>query len=138
MPRRSPPRGIGTGRRLVLGEVELVGRDAELAVLARAVADVGGGGPVVAVVGEAGIGKTELLGALAEDARAAGLLVLAGRCAEHEREVPFALAVDVFDAAAAALSPGRLEALGGALAGVLPAAGGDALPDAEGPAERLR
>ena len=46
-------------------------------------------GGTVLVAGEAGIGKTALLGATAERAAAAGMLVLPGRAAEHERDVPF-------------------------------------------------
>ena len=52
---------------------------------------------MLVVVGEPGIGKTALLEAAAERAGAAGLLTLAGRAAEHEREVPFALAVAALD-----------------------------------------
>lgn len=77
MSRRCPSVGKRGGRRGVLGGVELVGRDVELAALRRAFEDVrGGGGRVVGVLGEAGIGKTELVGALAGYARDAGLLVL--------------------------------------------------------------
>jgi DNA-binding CsgD family transcriptional regulator len=103
--------------------VELVGRDAELAVLARAMADVRGGRTrVVGAIGEAGIGKTELLAALAEDARDGGLLVLEGRCAEHEREVPFGVVIDALDEHVATLAPRRVETVGPDLAAVLPAA----------------
>ena len=55
----------------------------------------GGGSRVLAVLGEAGIGKSALLAAIA--ARAAPLLVAAGRAAEHERDLPFALALDALD-----------------------------------------
>jgi DNA-binding CsgD family transcriptional regulator len=71
--------------------VDLVGRDSELAAITRAVED---GCGVVGVVGEAGIGKTRLLAAFAEQARATGLRVLEGRGAEHERDVPFGLVAD--------------------------------------------
>ena len=70
VPPVSSPAGIQRSR-TVLGGVELVGRDAELAVVARALADVRGGtGRVLGVVGEAGIGKTALLAALGRATRA--------------------------------------------------------------------
>jgi len=70
-------------------ENSLVGRLPELAVL-RAALDRRADGPaVVAIRGEPGIGKTRLLGELAADAGRRGCLVLAGRAAEFEREVPF-------------------------------------------------
>ncbi|MDA0174211.1 AAA family ATPase, partial [Solirubrobacter taibaiensis] len=75
--------------------MELIGRARELELLERALADVRAGGTRgVALVGEAGIGKSALLDALIE--RADGLRVLRGRATEHEREVPFALAADAF------------------------------------------
>ena len=80
--------------------MDLVGREAELAAVTRAVEDARG---VLGVVGEAGIGKTGVLSVLAGRARAAGTRVLDARGAEHERDVPFGL---VTDALGAALSPG--------------------------------
>ena len=81
---------------------------------------------VLVVVGEPGIGKTALLEAAAARAGAAGLLTLEGRAAEHEREVPFALAVAALDDHVATLHPTPLETLGPALGAVLPAAAGGA------------
>jgi DNA-binding CsgD family transcriptional regulator len=73
--------------------MELVGRDAELATVTRAVDDAGRGtGRVLGILGEAGIGKSALLEAVAERARGAGMLVISGRGVEHERDVPFGLA----------------------------------------------
>src|SRR4051812_24586074 len=73
--------------------MELVGRDVELATVTRAVDDARrGAGRVLGVLGEAGIGKSALLDAAAERAREAGMLVIAGRGVEHERDVPFSLA----------------------------------------------
>ncbi|WP_433502194.1 AAA family ATPase [Pseudonocardia halophobica] len=58
----------------------LVGRAAELAEVRRLVAaTAAGGGGSVAVVGEAGIGKTRLLDEIASAAATAGLTVLTGR-----------------------------------------------------------
>jgi nucleoside-triphosphatase THEP1 len=44
---------------------------------------------VLGVLGEAGIGKSAVLGAIAEHARRRGLLVLEGRGADDHRDVPF-------------------------------------------------
>src|SRR5687768_10404097 len=100
--------------------MRLIGRARELEWLDEAVGEVRAGGTrAVAVVGEAGIGKSALLEHVAM--HAAPLRVLSGRAAEHEREVPFALAVDAFDEAVAALAPGRAAAFAEDLAGVLPA-----------------
>ena len=52
---------------------------------------------VVEIVGEPGIGKTTMLEALAADAAGAGCLVLHGRAAEFERDVPFGVIVDAID-----------------------------------------
>src|SRR4051794_38125635 len=87
--------------------MDLVGRDAELAAIGRALRAVrGGASRVLAVVGEPGIGKSALLAAIA--ARADGLLVASGRAAEHERDLPFALALEVFDRHLRAIDPARL------------------------------
>ena len=120
------------------GEVQLVGRDSQLEALDRAIGDVRGGVPRVLVVsGEPGIGKTALLEAAAGRARAAGLLALEGRAAEHEREVPFALAVAALDDHVATLHPTRLESVGPELGAVLPAAG-NGVADGVTAAERFR
>ena len=106
----------------------LVGRRDELAALARALRDVErGGARAVWLRGEPGIGKSRLLGALATQARESGALVLEGRAAELERELPFALLVDALEPLVRAegsqglrgLEPGQLREL----AGVLPAVG---------------
>ena len=70
----------------------LVGRDAELRVLERALEVVEGGGSfAVGIVGEPGIGKSRLLGELGGRAAERGHAVVAGRASELERDVPFAL-----------------------------------------------
>ena len=57
--------------------MELLGREKELAAAAAAIAAVGEGAPrALAVMGEAGIGKSALLLAVQERAGGAGLLVL--------------------------------------------------------------
>ena len=54
----------------------LVGRDAFLALIEQRLADAAAGsGQLLFVAGEAGIGKTRLLGAIARQARASGFAV---------------------------------------------------------------
>src|SRR4051812_18643453 len=103
--------------------MELAGRDRELEHAASALEDVRAcRSRVLGVIGEPGIGKTALLAAIAERAAQRRMLVLDGRGVEHEREVPFGLAVDVLDHHVAALDRSRIEALGPDLGAVLPAA----------------
>lgn len=122
----------------------LIGRDAELESIGSAVAAVRDGGTrVVILTGEAGIGKSALLATLRERAGDAELLVLEGRAAEHERDVPFGLAIDALDDHVAGLHPRRLESLGedrvADLAAVLPAVArrADAGTARVGPGERF-
>ena len=68
-------------------EPPLVGRDAERQCLEEAVAT--GRRGVVAIVGEAGIGKTRLARELARLAAGAGARVIVGRCHDAERILPF-------------------------------------------------
>jgi DNA-binding CsgD family transcriptional regulator len=118
---------------------EPVGRETELEQLQGAVAAVAGGSArAVALVGEAGIGKSTLLASLARRAEAAGLAVLGASGSEVMGEVPFGLVAEALDERAGALHARRLESLGveAELAAVLPSLGGGA---AEGtPAERFR
>lgn len=70
----------------------LLGRDAELVKLdALGAAARGGRGRAVAVLGEAGGGKTRMLGELAERWRDAGGRVLRGGCREIQARVPLHL-----------------------------------------------
>jgi ATP/maltotriose-dependent transcriptional regulator MalT len=72
----------------------LVGRARELAELDEALDQVAGGQPwFLQIVGEAGIGKSRLLVELADRAEARGCLVLDGRAAEFEQDIPFGLIV---------------------------------------------
>jgi len=122
----------------------LLGRDAELAELAAAIAAARSDPAAVALTGEPGIGKTALLEELGRRAGTAGFTVLAGRAAEHERDVPFGVVVDALDDHVARMAPERLAALGPArlaeLGAVLPAAADHAAgaPPAGGAAERFR
>jgi DNA-binding SARP family transcriptional activator/class 3 adenylate cyclase len=71
----------------------LVGRDAELAQMVAALPGREPWAPVpvrlLLVAAEAGMGKTRLLAELAERAREAGLLTLAGGCYEQEGKLPY-------------------------------------------------
>jgi DNA-binding winged helix-turn-helix (wHTH) protein/tetratricopeptide (TPR) repeat protein len=76
-------------------EVPLIGRQAELARLRRAMEDARGGqARLVLVTGEAGTGKTRLLEELAVEARRSHGLVLLGRCHESEQILPYRPWVD--------------------------------------------
>ena len=122
------------------GPRALVGRERELAAAGAAIADVASGeSRVLAILGETGIGKSALLDALHERAAAAGLLVLDGRAAEHERDVPFGLVVDALDDHVATLHPRRIESVGADLAAALPsAASAGPAPAAPSARERFR
>jgi DNA-binding CsgD family transcriptional regulator len=77
----------------------MVGRDAEVDALDAVIAGVvGGAGRALLLSGEAGIGKSRLLGVARERFRqAAGprALTLVGRCDEHDRMQPYAPLVDL-------------------------------------------
>src|SRR5262252_2646969 len=73
----------------------LVGRAGELAELDRGLERLAAGKPwFVQIVGEPGIGKSRLLLELVRRARARDYLVLAGRAAEFEQDLPFAVLRD--------------------------------------------
>src|ERR671915_1000373 len=121
--------------------MQLLGREKELASVTRAVGEARAGEPrALGLFGEAGIGKSALLGAARASALGAGMLVLEGRAAEHERSVPFGLVVDALDDHVATLHPRRVESVGPDLAAVLPSAATAAAPaaPAAGAAERFR
>src|ERR1700712_236187 len=72
------------------GQGWIVGRQAELMLLAGAVADIGHRGAAFVVVGEPGVGVTTLLRAAAEQATTANCTVLACAGSEAEAVLPFA------------------------------------------------
>lgn len=75
--------------------MELVGREKELDELIGAVAEEGP--TLLAISGEPGIGKSRLLAELAARDSADHALVLSGRAAEFEVDLPFAVWVDALD-----------------------------------------
>src|SRR3954454_8776580 len=88
------------------GTLGLLEREAEMAQL-RAVLDAvrAGMGRLVAVQGEAGIGKTALLGATARLAVRNGVSVLRARGSELERDAPFGVALQLFERHVGTLPP---------------------------------
>jgi DNA-binding CsgD family transcriptional regulator/tetratricopeptide (TPR) repeat protein len=94
-------------------KTDLVGRDAEVAVLDERLARLAAGDVcLLGVSGDPGIGKTRMLAELRSRADAAGHLVLAGTAAEFERDLPFSALVDALDAYLATLDESRLGKLG--------------------------
>ena len=68
----------------------LIGRDAELRALTQLIDRAAGEGQCLVMLGDPGIGKTALLGAAREVARAAGFRVLTAAGVQSEAELPFA------------------------------------------------
>jgi predicted ATPase len=97
----------------------LVGRDAEVAQLRAALERAAAGQPAVVVVaGEAGVGKTRLVGELLRDADGLGAVALAGGCLDvGEGVLAYAPIVEALRPLAGALDSEELErVLGGARA----------------------
>lgn len=77
---------------------KLLGRKTELSEASGVLADAArGAARAIAVVGEAGIGKTRFLTELGELAAAAGFAVLEGCANELENTIPFGLVADALD-----------------------------------------
>ena len=92
--------------------VELLERDFELEALADAVRRAAGGaGGTVLIEGSAGVGKTRLLQAGAEQAVESSSAVLLARGGELERSFPFGVARQLFAAPVRALDAGRRASL---------------------------
>lgn len=118
----------------------LLERERELAELDAMVAEARDGrGRLAVIEAAAGLGKTRLVQATRAQSRDAGMLALAARATELERDFPFALARQLFEphlatldgAARAALFEGAAGAARGALGlnGEAPAASGRGAPD---------
>ena len=96
----------------------LVGRDAELALAAAEVGRLGEGrrASVLAIEGEAGIGKTRLVQSIVDDARSRGMAVFCGRAHPFERTRPFGVVAAALGLSARSPDP-RSAAIGALLAG---------------------
>lgn len=91
----------------------LIGRDEELADAVGLLDGVRAGrGRVVAILGQAGIGKTRLTQELATRATAAGMRILQGRCFESQQLFPFAPWLEMFRAAGVPEDRALLQELG--------------------------
>jgi DNA-binding SARP family transcriptional activator len=116
----------------------LVGREAELGALRAAWQATSAAGRVVAIAGQAGIGKTRLITEFRTEAAQAPQagVVLAARCYDGETALPFVLAADLLRTALAVRPdlPEVLPAQTAAMAGRLVPALAAAHPDSVAPA----
>jgi DNA-binding SARP family transcriptional activator/tetratricopeptide (TPR) repeat protein len=114
----------------------LVGRAGELGALRAAWQATGATGRVVAVVGQAGSGKSRLITEFRAEVARAGGTVLAVRCHDGETALPFVLASDLLRTALAVRPelPRALAAPAAAMAGRLVPALAAAHPDTAAPA----
>jgi DNA-binding SARP family transcriptional activator/predicted ATPase len=124
-------------------ELPLIGRETEIHRLGEALSWAWEGhGQVVALIGEAGVGKSRLLAEVAAEAVARGGRVLVGRCYEAEQILPFASWVDAFRAGHVDAQMGVLESLNPLwrteLARLLPELGVPGHGPAQGPVDYRR
>jgi ATP/maltotriose-dependent transcriptional regulator MalT len=90
----------------------LVGRARELVEIEGALDQLATGQPwLVQILGEPGIGKSRLLAELCRRGEDRGYLVLDGRAAEFERDIPFGLIIDALNDYLASLEPTILRTL---------------------------
>ena len=129
LPASDPPLASATGPLTW----PLVGRTAELSALRAAWQATGPQGRVVAVVGQAGTGKTRLIAELRDEAGGAGGTVVAARCHDGETGLPFVLAADLLRTALAIRPdlPSTLPAQTAAMAGRLVPALAASQPDSD-------
>src|SRR5262245_37271246 len=84
----------------------VVGRTRELAEIERALDEVASGASwALELRGEAGIGKSHLLAEACRRAESRGFLVLDGRAAEFEQDMPFGVIVDALNDYVGSLGP---------------------------------
>src|SRR5215510_16149917 len=109
---------VGVVQTLVVGAADgLVGRQAEFALVAAAVRELGEGrASPLAIEGEAGIGKTRLVQSLVDEARARGVTTFCGDAHPFERTRPFGVLAAALDLNRRS-SDSRRAAIGGLLAG---------------------
>jgi DNA-binding CsgD family transcriptional regulator len=124
---------------------ELVGRKRELAEIAQALDRAASGTQwALELVGEPGIGKSRLLAEACTEAEERDFLVLRGRAAEFEQDIPFAVLIDALNDHVESLGPAAFRGLDddvlGELASILPALSGVASQPAApgGAAQRYR
>jgi DNA-binding SARP family transcriptional activator len=142
--RPHPEPGERQGAEMPIRATPLIGRRVELDLVAAALVDARAGrGRVIAILGEAGIGKTRLTEEIAARAGEDGFGVLAGRCYESQQLFPFAPWVELFRAAGIPADAELLDGLEPAwrteIARILPElAAGEEEPGDEGLALELR
>ncbi|MEA2510529.1 MAG: hypothetical protein QOJ59_16, partial [Thermomicrobiales bacterium] len=93
-----PDRAVGQYGTPARRPVHIVGRTRERVFLREELAAVGGGGRLVLIGGEAGIGKTTLARDLTRAAEGLGARVLAGSCYDLTNPPPSGPWLDLFDA----------------------------------------
>jgi DNA-binding CsgD family transcriptional regulator len=99
--------------------VDLLERDDELEQLAaRVEAAVEGQGSIVALEGEAGIGKSALLAYVVQRAARAGMRVLSARAGELEQDFGYGVVRQLFDGPLVAMAPAQRAAVLGGAAGL--------------------
>jgi tetratricopeptide (TPR) repeat protein len=124
----SPNRGgsLRENRSVAASPSPIVGRSAEREAIAAALADLRAGRRATVVIeGEPGIGKSRLLAHLSDEAASDGVMVLTGRAAEFETDLPYAIWTEALDGHLTEAGERRLSRLGladpGALSSLLPA-----------------
>jgi ABC-type oligopeptide transport system substrate-binding subunit/DNA-binding SARP family transcriptional activator len=96
----------------VITPIRLVGRERGLAFLRQCWQEAQAGqGGLALISGEAGVGKTRLVEALADHLRWQGVRVLWGRCYEFERLLPYQPIAEGLRAALGTLTPDELASL---------------------------
>ena len=122
----------------------LIGRTRELTELDRALDQISPETTwALEICGEAGIGKSRLMAEACRQADQRGFLVLQGRAAEFEQDIPFGVIVDALNDHVESLGPAAFRALDedvlGELGSILPALSGIAAePIASDDAQRFR
>ena len=82
-----------------VGAARLIGRDEEMSALLAALDEAAERGRLVAIEGEAGIGKTKLAEAFLERAAGAGSTVVAARCYQEEISLAYSPIIDALQSA---------------------------------------
>ena len=126
--RRSGSAGSSAGRPPAGRRTRFVGRDHELDLLrSRLAAAVRGQGQVVAIAGEAGIGKSRLIVELRQGLSAQPILCLEGHCLPYATPIPCLPLVELLRAACAIVETDGPEGVRDKLRATLDRAGMDAL-----------